>query len=277
MRAGHSLVGFLCVLLAFSPARTQEPDATPPAGTPQLTITVHTSRVELRGVVSSVAHELIIQQTMTNFFAEKEALYELEVRPALAPGWALVTEITLRSLAATRSATAQISDSEIVIRGIAASTADWNEAAARIERNLLPGMTFQHEVVEIPMSGSMNRQCLELFRTAKRGRKIEFPRASATLGTSASPLLDELLQIAVDCPATHIEIIGHTDSTGDETVNQALSQARANAVSGYLVAGGLAAERITATGKGSSEPLVGEDSSQARQLNRRIDIELRFP
>ena len=71
--------------------------------------------------------------------------------------------------------------------------------------------------------------------------------------------------------------MGHTDNTGDEAVNLALSKARADAVADYFVSGGVLRDRINATGVGSAEPLTDEDSPQARQLNRRIEIELRFP
>ena len=137
-------------------------------------------------------------------------------------------------------------------------------------------MTFQHQVVEIRTPGPINRQCIELFRTAMRGRKIEFARASADLSTSAGPLLDELVQISADCPDAAIDVTGHTDSTGDASANRALSKARADAVAAYMIARGINVDRFTTAGAGSSQQLVNEDTSQARQLNRRIEIELRF-
>ncbi len=140
-----------------------------------------------------------------------------------------------------------------------------------------PKLDYQHQVSEVGSVTSINRQCIELFRTAMRGRKIEFLRARADLSTSAFPLLDELIQIAVDCPAASIDVTGHTDSQGEESVNQSLSLARAEVVAAYLEAGGIAKKRISAKGVGSSKPLVHEDNAQARQLNRRIDIDLRFP
>lgn len=278
MRARLLLVGFLCVTLVLGATPAQETTpALPPPAAPQLSIDVEASTIELHGVVSSEAHESILARMVAEYFDGKTAVLDLSVRPALPPGWALITEMTLRSLASMRTATAEISDTRIVVNGISASAEDWDESAARIANRLLPGMTFSHEVVEIRSPGSMHRQCIELFRTAMRGRKIKFPRSSAVLSTSASPLLDELIQIATDCPDTTVEITGHTDSTGDEFANQALSEQRANAVASYMISGGIAAERITAIGAGSSTPMVEESSSQARQLNRRIDIELRFP
>jgi OOP family OmpA-OmpF porin len=277
MRARRLLVGFLCVALLQSAAQTQDAVPAPPVAESHLSIEVRGTSVELSGVVSSAAHESILHKTAIDHFAGKTPEFNLQVRPALPPGWALTTEITLRSLASTRTASVEISNAGIVVKGITASAAEWARAAARIADNLLPGMTFSHQVIEIRSPGSMNRQCLELFRTAMRGRKIEFSQSSATLRTSTAPLLDELVQIAADCPAATIEITGHTDTTGHETTNETLSQQRADAVAAYMVAGGINVKRLSAAGAGSSRPLVAEKSPQARQLNRRIDIEMKFP
>lgn len=277
MRARLPLVALLCAVVALTAAWIHDADGPAPQSSPWLNIEVGKSTVVLRGIVSSSAHLAILQQTANRYFVARQAHFDLEVRPSLPPRWALITDLTLRALAQTRSASADITDTGIEVRGIAASAADWEAAAGKIEQNLLPGMSFRHQVTEIAAAGSLQRQCIEIFRTAMRGRKIEFPRSSAEFSTSTKPVLDELIQIAADCPGAKIEIRGHTDSTGDEAANRFLSQARAETVAAYLVAGGIAASRITATGAGSAEPLVEDVSSRARQLNRRIDIELLFP
>ena len=242
-----------------------------------MTIEVDASRVQIRGIISSSAHAAILEQSAHRYFADKEAVLDLQIRPALPPGWALITDMSLRALAQTRTASAEITAAGVTVRGVTGSAADWQGAADLVDRNLLPGMLFRQQVVEIAHDGSLERQCIELFRTAQRGHEVEFALSSATLRTSALPTLDELIQIATDCPTTMIDITGHTDSTGDEAANLYLSQARADAVAAYLHAGGIASSRITAVGVGSNEPLVRGNGSRARQLNRRIDIELRFP
>lgn len=276
MRRRHTLVGFLCVLLAVGIARTQEPEPPRPLQPPELAIELDDSGLKVRGAVSSAANKAILHQTGARLFDGRNSRFELDIQPALPPGWALMTDITLQAVAETRSAIATISANGIIIRGVTADSDRWNEAASRIRRNIVDGMTFQEQIEEVRPAGPMNRQCVELFRTALRGRRIEFPQASAELGTAASPLLDELIQIAADCPTARVEITGHTDSTGIDAVNRTLSLARAQAVAAYMIAGGIAAGRINAAGAGSSRPLVAENNAQARQLNRRIDIEIGF-
>jgi OOP family OmpA-OmpF porin len=74
------------------------------------------------------------------------------------------------------------------------------------------------------------------------------------------------------CPNTNIEIAGHTDSDGEEPSNQALSEKRAQAVTDYLVKAGLPANRFSAVGYGSTQPIAGNDNDQGRAQNRRIDF-----
>lgn len=70
----------------------------------------------------------------------------------------------------------------------------------------------------------------------------------------------------------NIIVIGHTDSLGDETENMALSIARAQAVVDELILGGISEARVTAVGKGESEPVATNDHEEGRKSNRRVEI-----
>ena len=254
-----------------------EPAEQPVTETPKLEIEVTASRVRITGQVSSFAHEAILHQTLLQRFAAAETDVRLVVAPALPPGWALVTELTLAAMAETTSGRASVDPTSIEIRGITSDAPRWEEAATRLEANLLPNMQFEQMVEEVRRAVPLERHCLELFRTALRGRKIEFPVSSADLRTSAAPILEELVQIAADCPDGRIEIVGHTDASGTESGNLALSQARADAVAAYFENAGIERGRLTATGVGSSMPIVQGSDARARRLNRRIEIDISFP
>lgn len=272
MRTWLFVAGLLCVFGFPGSASGQFPDSLP-----ELVIEIQPAQLQVNGDVSSVAHESILRETAARLFAAQAAEFDVEIQVPLPPGWALITDLTFQALAETRSATATITGTGIAIRGFSNDAARWAAAVKRIDSALPDGWTLYQQVEEIPSTSTIHRQCIELFRTAMRGRKIEFERASSALGTATGPLLDELIQIAADCPQSLVDITGHTDSTGDESVNLALSQARAAAVASYLLAGGIVQDRIKATGVGSTEPLTEETSAQAHQLNRRIEVELRFP
>ncbi len=73
-------------------------------------------------------------------------------------------------------------------------------------------------------------------------------------------------------PDIGVEIVGHTDSDGGDTVNQTLSESRAEAVQEALINLGIPAERLTTRGAGSSEPIASNDTREGRQRNRRIEF-----
>ena len=71
---------------------------------------------------------------------------------------------------------------------------------------------------------------------------------------------------------TSIEIIGHTDSTGSDAINDPLSVARAQATRDYLVQHGVAATRMSIAGRGEREPVASNDTETGRAANRRVEI-----
>jgi outer membrane protein OmpA-like peptidoglycan-associated protein len=101
--------------------------------------------------------------------------------------------------------------------------------------------------------------------------KIVFKTGSPTLSQSAQARLSQLAKALVS-PALagkRYEIAGHTDASGSPVRNQALSQARAEAVTNYLVAHGVAATRLTAKGYGSERLLLQKSPRDPR--NRRVE------
>ena len=71
---------------------------------------------------------------------------------------------------------------------------------------------------------------------------------------------------------TAISIVGHTDNTGSDAVNNPLSIHRANATRDYLMARGVAMNRITTAGRGEREPIASNDTDSGRAQNRRVEI-----
>ncbi len=106
-------------------------------------------------------------------------------------------------------------------------------------------------------------------------RNIFFDVAKATLRPESNAELDRLVKLMNDVPKLKIEISGHTDNTGSATVNEALSQQRAEAVVNYLKSKGIAAARMTAKGYGMNQPVSPNTSEEGRQQNRRTEFEIK--
>lgn len=104
---------------------------------------------------------------------------------------------------------------------------------------------------------------------------ILFAVDSASLTGSLRGDLATLASSLNDYPNTTVDVIGHTDNTGDASYNQNLSARRAEAVAGVLRANGVAGFRIRAFGRGEDEPVASNLTPEGRQLNRRVDIIIR--
>lgn len=104
------------------------------------------------------------------------------------------------------------------------------------------------------------------------GKSITFNTGSAYLAPSSLTIIDGLGERLSACTGMNIAVGGHTDATGTDAVNQRLSQGRADSVAAALAERGVAAERVTATGYGSSQLLVEGDGANA--ANRRIEFTL---
>ncbi len=101
---------------------------------------------------------------------------------------------------------------------------------------------------------------------------IYFDSGKASIKPSSYYALDQAVQMLIQNPNVKIEIQGHTDSVGNVSSNQLLSQARAEAVRNYLVAHGIEAWRIVAKGYGEIMPIAPNTSRDGRARNRRIEF-----
>ena len=102
--------------------------------------------------------------------------------------------------------------------------------------------------------------------------KVLFAYDRSDLNATAKSNLDKLNAILVKYPETNITIIGHTDSKGSDSYNQTLSETRANSVTTYAGQNGVKKARLTAMGKGESDPIAVNDTEEGRASNRRVEF-----
>ena len=101
---------------------------------------------------------------------------------------------------------------------------------------------------------------------------ISFRVNSAAILPNFQPILDRFAQTLVANPATTVQIIGHTDSTGNDAINNPLSVNRAASARDYLVARGVQVSRIMIDGRGSRDPIADNSTPAGRAQNRRVEI-----
>lgn len=86
--------------------------------------------------------------------------------------------------------------------------------------------------------------------------------------------LDQVAQTLASYNQTYIDVLGHTDSTGSDAYNQALSDRRAQSVADYLAGRGVARARIGTRGYGESQPIASNETDAGRAENRRVEIKV---
>ena len=101
---------------------------------------------------------------------------------------------------------------------------------------------------------------------------ISFDTGRADIKPNMRPILDQFASGLSNQPNTEIRIIGHTDNTGSDAVNDPLSVQRANAAKQYLAARGVDPNRIVIAGRGEREPVADNRTEAGRAQNRRVEI-----
>jgi len=115
---------------------------------------------------------------------------------------------------------------------------------------------------------------LEQGLITKLKSDILFDTGKSVLKPQAKSNLSEMASIMKKYPENVLSIYGYTDSTGTATVNNALSEERAEAVRQELVASGLPVNTISTYGRGSTMPIGDNKNVEGRKQNRRVEIEV---
>lgn len=101
---------------------------------------------------------------------------------------------------------------------------------------------------------------------------VTFPTNSYELTPQAQMSLDKASQTLATYNETNLTIVGHADSSGNDSINVPLSHNRAQAVANYLNQRGVAGGRLSVFGRGASQPIASNATPEGRAQNRRVEI-----
>jgi len=133
---------------------------------------------------------------------------------------------------------------------------------------------------EAELRAELQGSGVSVTRTGPNGENITlYMPGNVTFATDSSDLnpaffdvLNSVGKVLKQFDKTVVEVAGHTDSTGSEQYNQALSERRAATVAQYLEAKGVATQRILTAGMGETRPVADNGTPEGRQANRRVEI-----
>jgi len=103
---------------------------------------------------------------------------------------------------------------------------------------------------------------------------VTFDVDSSSLKPQFRTTLDQIAVSMNQYPNSLIDVYGHTDSTGSDQYNQALSERRASTVANYLAMHGVSAARVRSQGFGESMPVASNETIEGRAGNRRVEIKI---
>lgn len=104
---------------------------------------------------------------------------------------------------------------------------------------------------------------------------FQFPSGQSEIQADNFPLMNKIVEAIKIFPSSQIEVIGHTDSLGNDATNQKLSEARAEKVTRFLKeVGSIEASRISSDGFGEVKPVSSNETTEGRAENRRVEIRI---
>jgi len=226
-------------------------------------------------VPDSSTHAAIIHAAGRKFFSEK-VVDNLKQSVGAPSGFAAAVVPALGALSRLSTGTLVVSDREVKLSGDALYDGAAAQLRAGLGKDFPQAFQYKADISVKPASAPVDASvCQQLFSNVLGKSKIRFDSGRATIESDSTGLLDRLVETALRCPTAAIEVAGHTDSDGEDAANQALSEKRAQAVVDYLVKAGLPANRFTAVGYGSTEPVADNESDEGKAQNRRIEFLVR--
>lgn len=103
---------------------------------------------------------------------------------------------------------------------------------------------------------------------------VTFATGQSNIEPNFFPILNDVADVLQTFPATYVDVIGHTDSTGGRDLNMRLSEQRATSVARYLQQAGVDGRRFFITGMGPDAPIASNATDAGRALNRRVEIKI---
>lgn len=197
----------------------------------------------------------------------------------LPEGWSVRVMAGLDALSRLNDGELTVEPDTMLLRGHTGNADLLSDLTRFLSDELGPGADFQLDVVyleELDPVASLPtpEECVARIEEIQDLTKITFDPGSTEINDTAGDILDAIAVVLPDCLHARMEIGGHTDAQGGETMNLNLSQARADAVLNGLLARGILTSNLTSQGYGESLPIADNETEEGREQNRRIEFRL---
>lgn len=209
------------------------------------------------------------------------------MKTALGPSVNLIDKIDIAAgatapgfdgLGALLKAAGDIPDFHFTVEGgslTLTGTAPSEEVKAAVEAAAKAGWPNLQVINNITITGAaVSCDNLQSTVDAKLAVPIKFETGSDALAADGQQQLSGVVSAVKACPDAKLTVIGYTDNTGTDAINNPLSEGRAKAVAAYLVSQGVPADSVSSKGAGSADPIASNDTEAGRAQNRRTEIKV---
>ncbi len=235
--------------------------------------------VQIRGKLGSESTRAAVESLAVAHFGGDNVHSATRLDQDLPSGWTQRALAALEAMQFLSNGVVSVTVDKVTISGNAAFEGAQSAIARVLSDKLGVGASYELGVTYLAVSEPQidlptPEECMARVNEAAEQKKITFNPASSTFEDDAVETIDAIAGVLRECEGIRVEISGHTDSQGRETMNQRLSQARADAVLNAILARRVLGTGLVAKGYGESRPVATNDTAEGREANRRIEFRL---
>lgn len=236
-------------------------------------------QVQLRGRVSNEIARQTAESYAKAAFAGANVQMTARIDENLPAGWPVRVLAGLEALARLSNGAITVTPDDLQVRGKTGNKQARADIARLLSEKLGEGATYTIDVIYVetldPESGLPTpEECLRRIQIVLGDRKLNFEPGSDTLDSTGKDIMDDIAEVLTGCGQINLEIAGHTDSQGRESMNLDLSQARADAILTELRNRRVLTSTFRAIGYGETQPIEDNQTEAGREANRRIEFRL---
>ncbi|MEO0773493.1 MAG: OmpA family protein [Pseudomonadota bacterium] len=233
--------------------------------------------LQLSGRVASETDRTMVDSFAMARFSSDGVDMRARVDDAVPDDWTFRVITGLDALSHLSNGIVSVTPDALTVRGATGEADASTTISALLSGKLGEGAVYDinvryEEELDPVASIPTPEECAADINAIKDARKIQFEPGSARLDVTGKQIMDDIADVLRDCGELNMEIAGHTDSQGRESMNQQLSQSRAQTILNELRLRRVLTGSITAVGYGESNPIADNDTEEGREANRRIEF-----
>lgn len=229
----------------------------------------------IKGYISSEEKRKDFIEELKNVYPNLSIVDQFEIEKGEAEGWIDFITTVIKLLIKVESASLKIVDKTLNLKADIKTSKGKKLFVTKLQliekKYQDKGYKITSNIVPLDKEFII---CQNKFNTFLKQRKITFDLGTAIIKPENETLLTNLYKTAQSCPNAKIDIIGHTDSLGQDDANKKLSLERAKSVVDKLSEFGIKANRLNAIGKGESSPIAINSTKEGQEKNRRIEFKI---